>query len=109
ETDLELAIGGGKGHQDTVRCQIDQYGRPVGIAVREGDLEPENVVPLRDGKLGEAAVLAGRRVPAVGTHHQICPELARPVVGTGPHADHPAVLAQEIAHGDAALELERGV
>jgi hypothetical protein len=43
-------------------------------------------------------VFAGRRVPAVGAHHQVGPELARPVVGTGPDADHPAVLAQEIAH-----------
>jgi hypothetical protein len=46
---------------------------------------------------------------AVGAHHQVGAVLARLVGSAGADADHPAVLAQEVAHGDAALQAEGGV
>ena len=54
-------------------------------------------------------MFAGRGVAAVGAHHQVGPVLARPVVRTGADTHHPAILAQEVAHGDAACETEAGV
>jgi len=54
-------------------------------------------------------VFAGRRVPTVGAHHQVRPELARPIVASGADSDYSTVLPQKIAHRDATLEPERWV
>ncbi len=106
EPDLELAVGGGEDDGGALGCHLDLGRRPIGIAVGVRDLEPEDVVVLRGGDFGEATVFARRRVTAVGAHDEIGPVLARSVIGVGADADHAAVLAQEVAHGDAAVEAE---
>jgi hypothetical protein len=59
------------------------------LTPRTGDLEPEDVEDLRGGPLGQPAVLAGRRVAAVGTD-----------------ADDPAALAHEAAHRHTTFQSE---
>ncbi len=73
-----------------------------------GEVAPHDVEALHDAVFGERGAFSNHRRAPVACDHEVAAEIARTFERVGMHTHHAIFFVDEIAHGDAALELEAG-
>src|SRR5713101_7226038 len=105
-SDLRVAFGG-RIHDEQMSVS-DVAARGATVGKLAGDESPHDVEALHDAVLGERGALANHRCASIACDDEVTVIFARTVVRVGMNAYYAIFLIDEIAHGDAALELEVG-
>src|ERR1700735_510748 len=104
--DLRVAFGR-RIHNDQMP-PADVAARGPAVGKLAGEVSPHDVEALHDAILWKRGSLANHRGAAVACDDKVAAVFARTVERVGMNAHHAIFFVEEIAHSDAALELEVG-